>query len=212
MQVPSYASVVQRSSTSAVQAEDEGSTPIRLLHTPAVRTLSPAEANGMLERWHYLGAVRGQVLALGHDEGCCVFTNLRSRLLEKRLLPYRAIELARMVGMPNHRWAMTSLMAVVARIVRRRGYDIIVTYSDPMAGHTGKVYKAAGYRDDGLIEKDGHPAIYIDEKLVAPRTLYDRHGTQSIPALQTIYGTRLTLAKKELKRRWILELTKRHAE
>jgi hypothetical protein len=171
-----------------IQCSDGGSSPtLALSKTPACRLLTVAETNRQLSAWHYLGPVRGVRISIGHDEGCCVFTNCRSRVLE--LKNPGIIELARMVGCPNHKWAMTSLMAQAAREVRRRGYTKIVTYADPWAGHTGAVYRAAGYQLLGMTCSD---TVYIlDGRRIARRTLYDRHGTQSKTEMTRIYGDRL---------------------
>jgi len=202
-----------RQERSSDQTTGGGSNPtLPLQKTLRVRKLSAREANRLLERWHYLGSVRGIVHAWGHEEGCCVFTNCRSRLLESRfktkgIVP---IELARMVGCPNHVWAMSSLMkACVAELKKLGQYDIIVTYADPFAGHSGAVYRAANWDFDGFTVKDGHPLIFIDDKLVAPRTLYDCHGTQSISRLKEIYGSRLQTIAKPPKKRFVKYLTQK---
>jgi hypothetical protein len=171
-----------------------------------VREMSTAEANALLAKWHYLGPVRGIISAFGHNEGCLVFTNPRSRLYEAKMSPLRVIELARMVGSPHHRWAMSSLMAVAMRFIRGQRWDWCVTYADPQAGHTGAVYRAANWVDAGLIGKDGHPLFFVDGQRMSPRTLYDRHGTQSVPYLRRVYGERLITRPKPLKRRFHLDL------
>jgi len=165
----------------------------------------------MLEKWHYLGRCPAIIFAVGHEDGCCVFSTPRSRVMQEKYKPLKLIELVRMVGSPGHKFAMSSLMAVAAREAKKRGYDVIVTYSDPYAGHTGQVYRAAGYEDDGPIGKDGHPLIFLDGKLVAPKTFYGRHGTQSIPKLKEIYGSRLETKSKPLKNRimkWLVQKQK----
>ena len=88
-------------------------------------------------------------------------------------------------------------------------YDIIVTYSDPFAGHDGMVYSASGWIFDGMICKDGHPIFFIDGEMISPRTLYDRHGTQSVPKMKEIYGNRLELKAKPLKKRFIKIINKK---
>ena len=155
--------------------------------TPRCRLLTVQESNKMLEQWHYLGAVIGIIFSVGHDEGCCVFTNCRSRNYEKKRPG--VIELARMVGMPNHTWAMSSLMAQAVKECRRRGYTEIITYADPWNKNTGQVYLAAGWEPVG---KTGADTVYLlDGERIARRTLYDRHGTQSRTKMKEIYGDRL---------------------
>lgn len=174
-----------------------------LLKSPPIHLLLPVKiAKMMLNKWHYLGEVRGIIYALGHYEGCCVFTNCRSRIYESKHV--KVIELARMVGKPGHKWAMSSLMSQCIKWLKQHtDYKLVITYADPYAGHNGMVYTAAGWIFDGVIGKDGHPLFIIDGKRISPRTLYDRHGTQSVPKMKQIYGNRLILESKPLKKRFI---------
>jgi len=174
--------------------------------SPKIRDLTIKETNTMLNEWHYLGEVRGVLYSFGHEEGCCVFSNCRSRVYEKNMKEkgIKVIELARMVGAPNHKWSMSSLMSLCVKNIKKLNkYDLIVTYSDPFAGHDGMTYKASGWLLDCIIEPDGHPLFFIDGKRISPRTLYDRHGTQSVPKMEEIYGNRLELKKKPRKKRFI---------
>jgi hypothetical protein len=183
-----------------------------LLKSPPVYLLSNKEANKMLNMWHYLGSVRGILFAYGHNEGCLVFTNCRSRIYEKNYnnKNIKVIELARMVGKPNHKWSMSSLTCLVMKEIKKmKIYDIIVTYSDPYAGHNGKVYYSSGWIFDGKVLPDGHPLFFIDKKRISPRTLYDRHGTQSVNKMKEIYANRLELKAKPLKKRFIKILNKK---
>jgi hypothetical protein len=176
-----------------VPTGDGGSNPTsslqikKLAATPHCRLLTAKEANAQLESWHYLGAVRGILFSVGHEEGCCVFTNCRSRHYEKT--HPGVVELSRMVGMPDHKWAMSSLMAQAVRECKKRGYKEIITYADPWNNNTGKVYLAAGWVPCGASGKD---TVYmLDNERVARRTFYDRHGTQSRAKMKEIYGDRL---------------------
>jgi hypothetical protein len=170
------------------------------------------KANEMLNKWHYLGEVKGILYAYGHEEGCCVFTNCRSRIYEEKLKNKNiiVIELARMVGKDGHKWSMSSLMAQCEKEIKKLNkYDLIVTYSDPFAGHDGMTYKASNWIFDCIIETDGHPLFFIDGKRISPRTLYDRHGTQSVPKMKEIYGNRLELKQKPQKKRFIKIINKK---
>ena len=182
--------VCDRSSMAEQQVPtcDGGSIPTRSLQkTPHCSIISAREANDMLDRWHYLGQVRGILFAVGHMEGCCAFTNCRSRIYEAK--HPGVVELARMVGMPNHQWAMSSLMAQATRECKRREFLEIITYADPWNGNTGKVYLAAGWSRIGTSQ--GDTVYMLDGKRIARRTLYDRHGTQSKSKMKEIYGERL---------------------
>ena len=170
--------------------ESSGSSPtppLQLSKTPICRSLTERESNMMLEKWHYLGKITGAIFSIGHDEGCCVFANCRSRMYEKK--HPGVIELVRMVGKPNHSWAMSSLMAYSVRECKKRGYSEIITYADPWNNNTGKVYLASGWKPMGKTAQD---TVYLlDGKRISRRTMYDRHGTQSKSKMKEIYGDRL---------------------
>ena len=181
-----------------------------LCKSPPVSKIDGEIANNMLFCWHYLGRVRGIICAYGHEEGCLVFTNLRSRVMEGKLRSEEIIpiELARMVGKPDHLWSMSSLMSKAIGILKsRREYDVIVTYADPLAGHDGMVYRAANWTQAGWSVKDGHPVFIIDGRSVSPRTLYSRIGTSSIQAVKEYYGDRVKIVKKDRKGRFVYPLT-----
>ena len=60
------------------------------------------------------------------------------------------------------------------------------------------VYDASGWYFDGFSSSE--KTFMIDNKRIARRTLYDRHGTQSVAVLKKIYGDRLIIhppVKKE---------------
>lgn len=162
----------------------------------------------MLDDWHYLGATcRGVMIALGHDEGCCVFTNPRSRMIARWFPDLKMIELARMVGKPNHEWAMTSLMSLSLKEVKRQGWDVVITYADPVAGHNGAVYRAGNWTFCGM-STQGHGVWYLDGKRVSPRSFYDRHGTQARKPMLELYGDRLRIDEEKAKPRFLMGLSK----
>jgi hypothetical protein len=179
--------------------------------SPPVRLLTIKETNKMLNDWHYLGKVKGVLYSYGHEEGCCVFTNCRSRMFEQKnkRKNINVIELTRMVGKNKHKWSMSSLMSQCEKELKKLNkYDLIVTYSDPFAGHNGMTYKSANWIFDGFSTKE--KVYLIDGKRIARRTLYDRHGTQSIPKMKEIYGNRLEIKESGKKKRFIKILNKNY--
>lgn len=174
--------------------------------SPPVVRITPQDANRMLEDWHYLGAATAIIVAYGNGEGCLAFGNCRSRVYQAK--NPKAVELVRMAAKPGHRWSMSSFMAMGTRLLRKdTDYDIVVTYADPNAGHDGAVYRAANWEFDGLFHP-GHHEFYIDGKRVSPRTLYDRHGTQSVLKMREIYGDRLATKPTVPKARFIFRLNR----
>lgn len=177
----------------------------RTLPSPPGRSLSRDEWSKQLNQWHYLGAsCKGVVLAWGHDEGCCIYGNPRSRNIEKWFPDLMVGELIRMVGAPGHLWSMTSLMA---QAHKHLNYDVLVTYADPTAGHNGAVYRAGNWISVGLSSNES--VWVLDGKRISRRWVYDQHGTQSQSRAKEIYGDRLIISPGQPKPRFILGLSKR---
>ena len=170
----------------ANQSADGGSIPTPSLHNQ-LEFLGLSKSLLKTPRCRILGGVTGILFAVGHVEGCCVFSNCRSRNYEKT--HPGVVELGRMVGMPNHSWAMSSLMAQAVRECKKRRYAEIITYADPWNGNTGQVYLAAGW---ACVGSTGADTVYmLDGERISRRTMYDRHGTQSRAVMKKIYGERL---------------------
>lgn len=170
-----------------------------------VYILDKYSANAMLNDWHYLGPVINSVIAIGHNEGCLIFGNPRSRYFHKH--HPNSVELIRMAAKPDRTWALTSLISKALKLLKQvTTYDLVVSYADTNVGHTGTIYKAANWIDDGFTGQNGHPIIYINDKQVHPKTLYARHGTSSIPKLKEIYGEKLTTEIRLPLRRFLFHL------
>jgi hypothetical protein len=118
----------------------------------------------------------------------------------------RMIELSRMVGAPGHTWAMTSLMAESLAEAKRRAYDVVVTYADPVQGHRGTVYKAGNWLAYGMSTRES--VWRLDGKRISRKGLYNKHGTQSVPACKEIYGDRLQITPGFPKPRFLMGLTR----
>lgn len=185
------------------QGEGGSSPTLPLQKTLWCRVLTLAEANAMLDKWHYLGGLKTATFAYGHNEGCCLFGVPRSRVVGK---DPGIIELVRMVGMPGHKWSMSSLMAQAVKEASRRGYTQIITYADQDANHTGKVYLAANWKP---VENKSHGPwafFWIDGKRVSPKGLYTRHGTQAVEKIKEIYGNRVTIKILPKKLKFVYDI------
>ena len=152
------------------QAEGGGSTPTLALRCE-VGTV--AEANALLGAFHYLGPVSAaRYVFCGwspHDElvACQVW-----RWPSARMLPADGswLELSRWCLTPEAgKNAGSRMMRWVARWLRRNAPDVevLVSYSDPVHGHDGALYKASGwaaspthhalrYRANGVGYPSGH--------------------------------------------------------
>jgi len=75
--------------------------------------------------------------------------------------------------------AESRVLGIVVRLCRKRGnVRALLTYADPAAGHTGTIYRAAGWRYLGRSQ----PGRYVDlgdGRPRHPRSVYSAHGTNS---------------------------------
>jgi hypothetical protein len=75
------------------------------------------------------------------------------------------------------------VLGVVLRQLRReRRHLAVVTFADPAAGHSGTIYRAAGFRYLG--QQPPSAVLVIDGRVVHTRTAVDRYGTNSAPHLR----------------------------
>lgn len=177
-----------------------------------VRLLNKEETKYLLEKYHYLGFTKFYKYSIGHDGGCLLFGCLRSRKYNYNDIKkgINSVELVRMCAVDDRDWSLTSLMSKSIKLLKKiDNYDKIITYADPYYNHTGRIYKAFGFINDGYIVKDGHPIFIIDGKQISPRSLYYKHGTSSKFQMKEIYGNRLVMENKEPKLRFIFYLTKK---
>jgi len=187
------------------QMQDSGSIPTSPLQkSPHVDMISLEKANTLLQH-HYLGPVRTATLCCGHDEGCTVWGVLRSRAIHARLrdLGFEPIELIRMVGIPNHKWATSSLLSHSLKVMfEQTTFDLAITYSDREVGHTGATYKASNWLQIEDAQPDGFLWV-LDGKRVSRKTFYAELGTSNIEAVKKVYGDRLLLVPDVPKKRFI---------
>jgi hypothetical protein len=147
MSLNSHAVVAQRVARLPFLAGGGGASPTPRLHfTPA----TVDEVNPLLSCEHYLGPVSSCRYAFAgwvDDElvACQVW-----RWPTARMLPSDGswLELSRWCLTPDAgRNAGSRMMAWAARWLRRNasGVTTLVSYSDPVHGHTGALYKASGW-------------------------------------------------------------------
>ena len=141
------ASVVQSVARLPFQAGDDGSTPIPALH---FTTVDIASANVLLAAHHYLGPIKsGRAIFAGWVDDVMVACQVW-RHPTARMLPSDGswLELSRWCLTPEAgRNAGSKMMAWVRRWLRREMPQVatLVSYSDPVHGHDGALYKASGW-------------------------------------------------------------------
>lgn len=147
MSTASSAVVVQRVARLPFLAEGGGASPTPRLH---LTTATADEVNPLLSVEHYLGPVSGARYCFAGWTDDELVACQAYRWPTARMLPSDGtwLELSR--------WCLTSdagknagsrMMAWVARWLRRNapGVTTLVSYSDPVHGHTGSLYKASGW-------------------------------------------------------------------
>lgn len=125
-----------------------------------------SEAKALIEQYHYSHRMPDGILAVGtfHLDGglfgdkgeaiaACVFCNSTARWNEE------VIELIRLVRKDNIQVPLTKLIALTLKLIKRQGYDLVISYADKEQNHHGGIYQAASWfyngeresRMDGLI-------------------------------------------------------------
>lgn len=188
------------------QSSSGGSSPTTaLLKTPQVGRIHLTDANVMLFNHHYLGPVKTASFCYGHLEGCTVWGVLRSAAVHKRLREagFNPIELIRMVGVPEHDWAMSSLLSHSLKLLfQSTTFDCAITYADRQAGHSGATYRAANWIQIQDAQPDGFTWL-LDGKRVSRKRFYGELGTSNVEAVRKVYGDRIELVPDVPKRRFI---------
>lgn len=180
---------------------------------PAVEKIALAQANDLLAEHHYLGAVRSATAAFGHLEGATVWGVPRSRLWHARLSAagFRAIELIRMVGVPEHVWATSAMLSASAKLLRAE-YDVLITYADPMQAHSGAVYRAANWKEFPQRAQPDGWEWRLDGRIVSRKRFYAEFGTSAWSVVSAAYGARIVRVPDIPKRRFYFLFDKRREE
>ena len=142
---PDHASVVQVARL-PFQEGDGGATPTLTLH---LTTATVAEVNPLLSSHHYLGPVgSGRYCFAGWSENVITACQVW-RWPTARMLPSDGsmLELSRWCLTPEAgKNAGSKMMSWVRRWLRRNTtVTTFVSYSDPVHGHDGALYKASGW-------------------------------------------------------------------
>lgn len=147
--------VAASSDAPGIQPGEGGSQPTLPLHLwpepDGFHVGSLVEANDLLARRHYLGPVEWARFVLCQWAGGAVVGAMVFRLPTSRRLPFDGtwLELARWCLTPEGGPNAGSRMSKVATVELRRRFPeatTLVSYSDPSAGHTGRLYRACNWR------------------------------------------------------------------
>lgn len=175
-----------------------------LQKTPWVVPITLQEANDLLKH-HYLGPVRSASACFGHGEGCTVWGVPRSRAVHDnmRACGFDLTELVRMVGVPGHKWATSSLLSHSIRCLFQSGvFNSAITYADREVFHTGATYLAANWLQIENAQPDGF-TWWLDGLRVSRKRFYKEFGSSAVDLVKATYGDRLQLVPDIPKKRFI---------
>ena len=165
-----------------------GSIPASSLH---FRTGRKAEAEAMVLAYHYSRRVPGNVQMVGslHLDGglfggdgdmmCAAFwSSPPTRWAEP------VLELTRLVR-GEHKVPLTFLIARCARELKKRDFDLLVSFADKTQGHEGFVYRACNWNYAGC-RKRSVDGIMIDGVFMPGRSCNAVYGTRSPAKLSAL--------------------------
>lgn len=157
-----------------------------------VRPSAPAEIRELITERHYLHAMPlASVGTFGvfvgpRLLGAVVFTTggRKSHQVVAGARHQDAITLARLwLDDELGKNSESRVIAVVMRMLRRDGrWRFVLSYADPTAGHTGTIYRAAGWSYLGRSPDDFY--VGFPDGLHHPRSVFSRFGTTSIRHLR----------------------------
>lgn len=190
-----------------------------LPHT--VQQIDVKEAKAFIERWHYSGRAPtgkniyfawlvGDLIYAVADYGIGV-NPYQSQSLSKKvgsaIESGQLLELKRLcrVEPKIESMPLTYFLARCHKILRRMGYQYIVSFSDPAYGHSGGIYKAANFRHLGKTNAENH---CVDANgVVRHRRYYFRYARRNNVDVATARQQMgLTLQKTVPKDRWLIKI------
>ena len=180
-----------------------------------LRSDAKAEARALVLEHHYShGWIRKCALALtahapgglfgdrGEAVAACVFGVPAARWKEP------VLELQRIVRAPGQEIALTWLIAVGFKELRRRGKtEVVISYADPAQGHHGGLYQAGSWNYHGT--STARRTFEIDGVGLHEREVSERFGTSSVKLLKGQLGNRLAIGRGEGKHLYWRALNRR---
>ena len=158
-----------------------------------VRSVQPREIRGVIEQRHYLHAMPQAAIACygvyagSALLGAVVFTagGRKSHLVVGGARPGDGITLARLwLDDALAKNSESRVIGVTLRQLRREGrWRFVLSYADPAAGHTGAIYRAAGWPYLGQSPDETY--VGLPGGVYHPRSVYGRFGTTSIRHLRS---------------------------
>lgn len=175
-----------------------------------------AAAKYACENWHYSGCLPvGKLVKVGVWENSkYIGVVLFGRGASNNLLTKYG--LCQDEGSELVRIALTSHISFVSKIISKSikflcdfapGLRLLVSFADTGQGHHGGIYQATNWIYSGLTSENDRFYMINGQKM-HPRSVYNRYGTRSIPALKN-KGVDVVLCVSEPKHRYLMPLDKK---
>ena len=167
-----------------------------------VTPIAVKEARPFVERWHYSGSMpsgKNVCFAWEGDEqedlfsnqpyavavyGMSASQNIHTSLARITGLPVtldNLVELRRLCRIePKGERQLTQFLSRCHKLLRKMGYRYVVSFSDPMHGHSGGIYKAANFTHLGKTASATHN-IDEDGNIVHRRRPYKHKQRKGYP-------------------------------
>lgn len=138
------------------------------------------ESREFITAHHYLGNLRGHLIVSGYIDNLLIVTAVLGVVTRKEsasrlgLKTIECLELRRLVIRPGYNkknfasWFLGKIKKFVSSNIKA-----LITFADPTFGHSGTIYKAAGWEHDGHTESS-YFYINSDGYVMHKKTLYER--------------------------------------
>lgn len=181
------ATIVESRTTAEYPSADGGAIPASSLH---FQTGHNKEAIAMVEKYHYSHRCSRALVLVGslHQDGgllgntgemvaAALWTVPSARMLSGNIL-----ELHRLVR-SDDKVPLSFLISQCVRELKRRKFDLLVSYADGTQGHLGYVYQASNW-NYACMREPSLDGFMIDGIFVPRRTCYSKWGTSSFGGLK----------------------------
>lgn len=160
------------------------------------------EARDMVVHYHYSRHHPANCQFVGslHEDGglfgdqvpmiaACFFSIPATRWSEP------VIELSRLVRRDDVKPPLSRLISLCCKELKKRDFDLIVSYADSGEGHVGYIYQACSWRFH-VKRKPTKDGFFFNEEKIRNRSVSSLFGTKSLPRLQAM------LAHYDITRSW----------
>ena len=194
----------------AFQLEDGGSRPTPPLQY-RIDPMPHKEAAAFVERWHYSRRMpTGKNVCFGVWREGCVYAVIVYGI---GVNPYQAsflgvgsvVEIKRMCRRePKEAFELSRFIRLTVKMARKRiAFDAVVAFADPEQGHEGTVYKACGFKHEGMSNAESH-LVGEDGERRHRRFAFRMARRNGITVAKAREELGMQRIKTEPKHRWVL--------